>query len=85
MSDKLEQGSGSWAEWARYILKTIEDLKKGTSDNNELLQKLRTEIRIIQTKMAMKAALAGFVAALIPSIISLIYFIHKLKEHGIVP
>lgn len=81
----IHEDDGSWTVWAKYILKTIEELKKGTSDNNELIQKLKIELRIIQTKMGLTAAIVGIIAGLIPSIISLIYFLHKLEEHGFTP
>jgi len=74
-----------WKEWANYVLKTLEELKKTISDNNDLIHKLKLEIRIMQTKMSMRAGLIGALTGMIPSVIALIYIYLKLKAHAVVP
>jgi len=95
-----EAPQNGWNEWARYVLQTLEDLKKQNnscddkmdankeqmskdiSDNRDQLSKdiskLYTAIKILETKMTIRAATSGALASAIPVAIGLmIWFITR--------
>lgn len=61
-----------WNEWAKYVLETLKELKDKGDGRDVLLNKLIVDIRVMQTKMTMRAALSGAVASAIPVAIGLI-------------
>ena len=63
---------GTWGEWANFVLKALEKLDGQHSETDKTLNKLVTEIRVMQTKMTMRAALSGALASAIPVAIGLI-------------
>lgn len=65
----------TWNEWAKYVLITIDELKKDGATNHDLIQELKTELSILQTKMTMRAALTGALASAIPVAIGLIIWL----------
>lgn len=72
-----EVKNNGWNEWAKYVLITLEELKKDTGENNELINKLRTELKVLQTRMNLRAGLIGAISGFLPSAAVLIYFLLK--------
>lgn len=79
-----------WNEWANYVLKSLEDLKKqlestdcSVKENKEDFLKaigdLKADIRVLQTKVTQRATFTGALAGFIPSLAAFIYFILKNK------
>ena len=85
MTDQENNGSSSWKEWAKYVLKTLDELKEQGEKRDIILNKLLIEIRVMQTKMTMRAGLVGVIAGFLPSLGVLIYFIIKMKANGVTP
>jgi len=65
----------SWRDWANYVIKTLEENKDESADNRDNIHKLRTEIKIIQTKMTIRAGITGALAAMVPVTIALIIYL----------
>lgn len=74
-----EMNNNGWNEWANFVLKTLEELKKDTGENNELINKLRIELKVLQTKMDIRAGLIGAISGFLPAVTVLIYFLIKTK------
>lgn len=69
-----------WNEWAKYILETIKELKSKGDKRDEAINKLIVEIKVMQTKMALRAGLTGALAGFLPALAVAIYAIIKLKN-----
>ena len=75
-----ENGGSKWSEWAKYVLKTLEELKTQGEKRDIVLNKLVTEIKVMQTKMTMRAGFVGALAGFLPAAVVAIYVIIKLKN-----
>jgi hypothetical protein len=80
MGENGNGGSSSWTEWAKYVLKTLEELKAQGGERDKLLNKMITEIKIMQTKMTMRAGFTGALAGFLPAAAIAIYALIKLKN-----
>ena len=76
----MSNGESNWSEWAKYVLKTLEELKAQGAERDKVLNKLVTEIKIIQTKMTMRAGLTGAIAGFLPAAAVAIYALIKLRN-----
>ena len=72
---EVQENNSSWKEWAKYVLKTLEELKLQGSNRDIVLNKLIIEIKVMQTKMTIRAGLTGALAAMIPVTIALIIWL----------
>jgi hypothetical protein len=70
-----EPPKNGWNEWAKYVLETLKELKEKGDNREHLLNKLIVDIRVMQTRMTMKAALSGALASAIPVAIGLIIWL----------
>ncbi len=84
--DSNNLSKNGWNEWAKYVLKTLEDLKiqyiafdKKADENKdkclEDIAKLSTSIKILETRMTTRAATSGALAAMIPVTIALVIWL----------
>jgi nitrate/nitrite-specific signal transduction histidine kinase len=75
-----------WNEWAKYVLKTLEELKqqhvdseKKIDDNKDdylkAVNRLYTSIKILESRMTTRAAFSGAFAAMIPVTIALVIWL----------
>jgi rubrerythrin len=75
-----------WNEWAKYVLKTLEELKqqhvdseKKIDDNKDeylkAVNKLYTSIKVLETRMTTRAAFSGALAAMIPVTTALVIWL----------
>jgi hypothetical protein len=70
--------NNGWSEWENHVLLTLERLEKAGGKRDIILNKLVTDIRVMQTRMTIRAALSGALSAAIPVTIGLIiWFITK--------
>lgn len=98
----IDNNNGEWAKSAKYVLKSLDELKKHYEEsenkidaNREAFMKavnnleltvvtkvgeLRSDIKVIQTKMNQKAAMWGIIAGLIPASITFIFTLIKLSQ-----
>ena len=71
-----------WNEWAKYVLNTLEELKdqfqkseKTRAEDKEKIQeslaKLHTSIKVLETRITIRASLAGALTALVPLAVAL--------------
>ena len=72
--------TNGWNEWAKYVLKTLEDLKaqletseKGRGEDKEKVMQaisdIRGDIKVLQARMTQRAAMSGGVVGFISSIV----------------
>jgi len=78
--------TSTWNEWAKYVLKSLEDLKtqlgnsdKKIDDNKDAtlseINKLIIAIKILETKLTLRAAMSGALASMIPVAIALVIWL----------
>jgi len=83
MTDLTKNG---WNEWANFVLHALEELKKQHDDSDkkieenkdkyvEAIGKLYTAIKILETKMTIRAAFSGAVAAMVPVVVALVVWL----------
>ena len=77
MSDITNNG---WSEWENHVLLTLKRLEDTGIKRDLILNKLVTDIKVMQTKMTMRAGFTGALAGFIPAIGVAIYAIIKLKN-----
>lgn len=67
-------GSGNWATWSQYVIKSIQGLNDEIADlrkdHYEFKSEARTNIAVLQTKAAIYGAIAGAVVGIITTVVS---------------
>ena len=79
MADPLKNGSG-WTKYEIHVLSTLTRLEESDGKRDLILNKLVTDIKVMQTKMTMRAGFTGALAGFIPAIGVAIYAIIKLRN-----
>ena len=72
--------NNGWSEWENYVLITLKKLEETGGKRDLLLHKLVVDIKVMQTKMTMRAGLVGAIAGFLPAAIVAIYAIIKLRN-----
>ena len=79
MTDPKDNG---WSEYEKHVLHTLKRLEDAGGARDIILNKLVIDVKVIQTKMTMRAGLVGAIAGFLPAAAVLIYFMVKMKANG---
>jgi hypothetical protein len=93
MKDMADIQKNGWNDWAKYVLMSLEDLKKqGTDQDNKIdslqlevikeITQLRGEINVINTKITQRATAIGALAGFIPAAAGFIWMLFKMGIAG---
>lgn len=61
-----------WAVWGRHVMAELERLTTHVERQRAVIEELRLEIAVLQTRIKMSGALAGFVAGIMANVIAAI-------------
>jgi hypothetical protein len=70
--------NNGWSEWENHVLLTLKRLEESGGKRDIILNKLVTDLKVMQTRMTIRAGFIGALAAAIPVAIGLvIWFITR--------
>ena len=74
--------TNGWNEWSRHVLIELERLNKKVEDMDKHQAELKLENEVLKTKLNLRSAAWGAIAAIFPVAIGLLILFIKLNASG---